>query len=306
MTVMLAIAMRCYWRMMIRGLRVEILKAVKEESYDKGDDGRIAHLDSVIVESEDVGDHEIVENDGGVKFQVSHGRGEGLRKVLPEVQQGFYLFLQLPDSSSGDGPSGFNALAWWCFSSSALRSDICITYKLIYWGLGLVRGFDPIVKATAELVFDEIVGGDADIGQNVDMGVVDDDAGHELKNETAILEESRSAEVVASQSLKAELGDSKELFNTATFAALLKAALAVRLGGGRSLDAAMESASQLEAEGKDDLNFTINILNAMISSIVHVTNIPRKKVVKWFEDRRSEEGVPDHRLPYQRSVPETS
>ncbi|XP_055820317.1 protein OVEREXPRESSOR OF CATIONIC PEROXIDASE 3 [Solanum dulcamara] len=41
--------------------------------------------------------------------------------------------------------------------------------------------------------------------------------------------------------------------------------------------------------------------NAMISSIVHVTNLPRKIVLKWFEDRRSEEGVPDHRLPYQPS-----
>ncbi|XP_047176446.1 protein OVEREXPRESSOR OF CATIONIC PEROXIDASE 3 [Vigna umbellata] len=46
--------------------------------------------------------------------------------------------------------------------------------------------------------------------------------------------------------------------------------------------------------------------NAMISSIVHVTNIPRKRVVKWFEDKRAEEGVPDHRLPYQRYVPETA
>ncbi|KAG5018642.1 hypothetical protein AAZX31_06G066900 [Glycine max] len=46
--------------------------------------------------------------------------------------------------------------------------------------------------------------------------------------------------------------------------------------------------------------------NAMISSIVHVTNIPRKKVVKWFEDKRAEEGVPDRRVPYQRSVPETA
>ncbi|KAI3454191.1 hypothetical protein Pfo_010854 [Paulownia fortunei] len=42
--------------------------------------------------------------------------------------------------------------------------------------------------------------------------------------------------------------------------------------------------------------------NAMISSIVHVTNLPRKRVVKWFEDKRAEEGVPEHRLPYQRSV----
>ncbi|CAA2942142.1 OVEREXPRESSOR OF CATIONIC PEROXIDASE 3 [Olea europaea subsp. europaea] len=45
--------------------------------------------------------------------------------------------------------------------------------------------------------------------------------------------------------------------------------------------------------------------NAMISSIVHVTNLPRKKVVKWFEDRRAEDGVPDSRIPYRRSAPET-
>ncbi|XP_071693324.1 protein OVEREXPRESSOR OF CATIONIC PEROXIDASE 3-like [Rutidosis leptorrhynchoides] len=40
--------------------------------------------------------------------------------------------------------------------------------------------------------------------------------------------------------------------------------------------------------------------NAMISNIVHVTKIPRKKVLKWFEDKRGEDGVPDQRLPYQR------
>ncbi|PIN23987.1 hypothetical protein CDL12_03290 [Handroanthus impetiginosus] len=45
--------------------------------------------------------------------------------------------------------------------------------------------------------------------------------------------------------------------------------------------------------------------NAMISSIVHVTNLPRKRVVKWFEDKRAEEGVPEKRLPYQRSAPES-
>lgn len=44
--------------------------------------------------------------------------------------------------------------------------------------------------------------------------------------------------------------------------------------------------------------------NSMVSSIVHVTNIPRKRVVKWFEDKRAEDGVPDHRIPYQRSDPE--
>uniref|UniRef100_A0A7N0TAD9 Homeobox domain-containing protein n=1 Tax=Kalanchoe fedtschenkoi TaxID=63787 RepID=A0A7N0TAD9_KALFE len=45
--------------------------------------------------------------------------------------------------------------------------------------------------------------------------------------------------------------------------------------------------------------------NTMISSIVHVTNLPRKKVVKWFEDKRSEDGVPTERLPYERSTTET-
>ncbi|XP_023759626.1 protein OVEREXPRESSOR OF CATIONIC PEROXIDASE 3 [Lactuca sativa] len=42
--------------------------------------------------------------------------------------------------------------------------------------------------------------------------------------------------------------------------------------------------------------------NAMISNIVHVTNIPRKKVLKWFEDKRGEDGVPNQRLPYQRET----
>lgn len=45
--------------------------------------------------------------------------------------------------------------------------------------------------------------------------------------------------------------------------------------------------------------------NAMISSIVHVTNLPRKRVVKWFEDKRTEDEVPDRRLPYQRSTPDS-
>ncbi|GLU10272.1 hypothetical protein SLE2022_270910 [Rubroshorea leprosula] len=45
--------------------------------------------------------------------------------------------------------------------------------------------------------------------------------------------------------------------------------------------------------------------NAMISSIVHVTNLPHKRVLKWFEDRRSEDEIPSHRLPYERSVPGT-
>ncbi|KAI7726752.1 hypothetical protein M8C21_026429 [Ambrosia artemisiifolia] len=42
--------------------------------------------------------------------------------------------------------------------------------------------------------------------------------------------------------------------------------------------------------------------NAMISNIVHVTKLPRKKVLKWFEDKRGEDGVPDHRVPYQRDT----
>ncbi|XP_021665614.2 protein OVEREXPRESSOR OF CATIONIC PEROXIDASE 3 [Hevea brasiliensis] len=41
--------------------------------------------------------------------------------------------------------------------------------------------------------------------------------------------------------------------------------------------------------------------NAMISSIVQVTNLPRKRVVKWFEDKRNEDGIPEHRVPYQRN-----
>ncbi|KAI0529341.1 hypothetical protein KFK09_001888 [Dendrobium nobile] len=41
--------------------------------------------------------------------------------------------------------------------------------------------------------------------------------------------------------------------------------------------------------------------NAMISSIVHVTNLPWKRVVKWFEDKRLEDGVPVHREPFHRS-----
>ncbi|KAH7841589.1 hypothetical protein Vadar_031833 [Vaccinium darrowii] len=45
--------------------------------------------------------------------------------------------------------------------------------------------------------------------------------------------------------------------------------------------------------------------NAMVVSIVNVTNLPRKKVVKWFEDKRSEDGVPDNRLPYERSASRT-
>ncbi|KAI3936023.1 hypothetical protein MKW92_034497 [Papaver armeniacum] len=45
--------------------------------------------------------------------------------------------------------------------------------------------------------------------------------------------------------------------------------------------------------------------NAMISSIVHVTNLPKKRVVKWFEDKRAEDGIAEDRLPYQRSTAET-
>ncbi|XP_058785870.1 protein OVEREXPRESSOR OF CATIONIC PEROXIDASE 3-like [Vicia villosa] len=45
--------------------------------------------------------------------------------------------------------------------------------------------------------------------------------------------------------------------------------------------------------------------NAMISNIVQVTNLPRKTVIKWFEDKRAEDGVPKQRLPYQLSTNET-
>ncbi|KAJ4707919.1 putative Overexpressor of cationic peroxidase 3 [Melia azedarach] len=41
--------------------------------------------------------------------------------------------------------------------------------------------------------------------------------------------------------------------------------------------------------------------NAMISSIVQVTNLPRRRIVKWFEDKRAEEGVPEYHKPYQRA-----
>ncbi|XP_074576796.1 protein OVEREXPRESSOR OF CATIONIC PEROXIDASE 3 isoform X2 [Curcuma longa] len=45
--------------------------------------------------------------------------------------------------------------------------------------------------------------------------------------------------------------------------------------------------------------------NAMISSIVHVTNLPWKRVSKWFEEKRLEDGVPTQRVPYRRSSSES-
>ncbi|XP_010541627.1 PREDICTED: protein OVEREXPRESSOR OF CATIONIC PEROXIDASE 3 [Tarenaya hassleriana] len=42
--------------------------------------------------------------------------------------------------------------------------------------------------------------------------------------------------------------------------------------------------------------------NAMISSIVQVTNLPRKRVVKWFEDKRAEDGIPEKQAPYRAPV----
>ncbi|CAL9104715.1 unnamed protein product [Musa textilis] len=45
--------------------------------------------------------------------------------------------------------------------------------------------------------------------------------------------------------------------------------------------------------------------NAMISSIVHVTNLPWKRVLKWFEEKRLEDGIPDHHAPYRRCSPDT-
>lgn len=52
--------------------------------------------------------------------------------------------------------------------------------------------------------------------------------------------------------------------------------------------------------------FAQQIQNAMISSIVQVTNLPRKRIVKWFEDKRVEDGVPDPRLPFDRSSPQSA
>ncbi|KAL5729531.1 hypothetical protein ACHQM5_002469 [Ranunculus cassubicifolius] len=52
-------------------------------------------------------------------------------------------------------------------------------------------------------------------------------------------------------------------------------------------------------------NRTKRPTNTMISSVVHVTNLPRKRVIKWFEDKRTEDGVPNDRLPFQRSTSET-
>ncbi|XP_074280516.1 protein OVEREXPRESSOR OF CATIONIC PEROXIDASE 3 [Silene latifolia] len=45
--------------------------------------------------------------------------------------------------------------------------------------------------------------------------------------------------------------------------------------------------------------------NAMISSIVHVTNLPRRRVVKWFEDKRIADGVTEEQRPYRRSASES-
>jgi hypothetical protein len=39
-------------------------------------------------------------------------------------------------------------------------------------------------------------------------------------------------------------------------------------------------------------NLGIFFQNEMISSIVHVTNLPRKVVLQWFEDKREQDGVP--------------
>uniref|UniRef100_A0ACD5WTY1 Uncharacterized protein n=1 Tax=Avena sativa TaxID=4498 RepID=A0ACD5WTY1_AVESA len=45
--------------------------------------------------------------------------------------------------------------------------------------------------------------------------------------------------------------------------------------------------------------------NTMVSSIVQVTSLPRKTIIKWFEDRREQDGVPDRRAVYKRSLSET-
>lgn len=51
--------------------------------------------------------------------------------------------------------------------------------------------------------------------------------------------------------------------------------------------------------------FYATMQNAMISSIVHVTNLPGKRVLKWFEDKRLEDGIPTQRVPYRRSSSES-
>ncbi|KAE8788631.1 protein OVEREXPRESSOR OF CATIONIC PEROXIDASE 3 [Hordeum vulgare] len=45
--------------------------------------------------------------------------------------------------------------------------------------------------------------------------------------------------------------------------------------------------------------------NTMISSIVQVTSLPRKTIIKWFEDRREQDGVPDRHAAYKRPLSET-
>uniref|UniRef100_A0A803MJQ9 Homeobox domain-containing protein n=1 Tax=Chenopodium quinoa TaxID=63459 RepID=A0A803MJQ9_CHEQI len=50
--------------------------------------------------------------------------------------------------------------------------------------------------------------------------------------------------------------------------------------------------------------------NTMISSIAHVTNLPRRRILKWFEDKRADEGVPAdpasaQQRPYRRSSSES-
>jgi hypothetical protein len=42
----------------------------------------------------------------------------------------------------------------------------------------------------------------------------------------------------------------------------------------------------------------------MISNIVRHKPASEKSV-EWFEDKRAEDSVPEHRRPFQRSVPET-
>ncbi|KAK9149682.1 hypothetical protein Scep_008439 [Stephania cephalantha] len=56
-------------------------------------------------------------------------------------------------------------------------------------------------------------------------------------------------------------------------------------------------------EPEPEMNEPIH--NAMISSIVHVTNLPRKRIVQWFEEKRAEEGVPENRRPYHGSKSDT-
>ncbi|KAJ1426217.1 Translocase of chloroplast, membrane anchor domain [Sesbania bispinosa] len=115
--------------------------------------------------------------------------------------------------------------------------------------VNLDNGFEPIENGD-EGVVDEVVGGesgDTEPGQNVDTGVVNDDAGHEQKNDTVAIEEGGSSEVVeSSQGLEAEKDD----INIEGHAVEVETDIAPREEGGSSEVFASQS---LKAE-EDDIN----------------------------------------------------